>query len=498
MDKHIVIIGSGLGGLTCGYILAKNGYKVTILEKNAQFGGCLQTFTRNGVKFETGMHYIGSVEKGQALYNLFNYLSLFPNVKLSSLDKSAYDIISIAGQRYPFANGTENFIDSLARFFPKERKNIENYCLTIKDVANNSPLYSQRFTNSVTLINPTYIKESASGFIENSINDLTLREVLAGNVPLYAGIRNKTPLYIHALINDFYNNSAYRIIGGSGTIARTLVKSIRALGGTVRALSEVTAINCNDKEAKSVTLRGGELILTDYIISNIHPVRTIEMLETRLIRNIYRQRVMSLNNTVSNFTVYIRFKKDKVPYLNSNFFHFNKTSVWECENYADSNWPLNFLYMHLCSEQEQKYADGAILIAYMNFIDVAKWKGTLVDNRGEEYENFKLQKAWKLLDELEKQLPGTKENIEEFYTSTPLTYLDYTGTVDGSMYGIIRDCNEPIQTIISQRTKIPNLYQAGQNINSHGILGVIIGAIITSGEFIGVNDIIQQIKDSSV
>ena len=102
------------------------------------------------------------------------------------------------------------------------------------------------------------------------------------------------------------------------------------------------------------------------------------------------------------------------------------------------------------------------------------------------------------MDDLEKQFPGTKGNIEEFYTSTPLTYLDYTGTVDGSMYGIVRDCNEPIQTIISQRTKIPNLYQAGQNINSHGILGVIIGAIITSGEFIGVNDIIKQIKDSYI
>ncbi|MEG1556274.1 MAG: FAD/NAD(P)-binding protein, partial [Bacteroidales bacterium] len=49
----IIIIGSGLGGLITGYILAKNGYKVMVLEKNSQFGGCLQTFKRDGVKFDT-------------------------------------------------------------------------------------------------------------------------------------------------------------------------------------------------------------------------------------------------------------------------------------------------------------------------------------------------------------------------------------------------------------------------------------------------------------
>ena len=56
MEKYdIIIVGSGLGGLVCGSILSKNGYKVLVLEKNIQIGGCLQSFKRNGVKFETGM-----------------------------------------------------------------------------------------------------------------------------------------------------------------------------------------------------------------------------------------------------------------------------------------------------------------------------------------------------------------------------------------------------------------------------------------------------------
>jgi len=495
MDKHVIIIGSGLGGLSSGYILAKNGYKVTVLEKNAQFGGCLQTFTRGGVNFETGMHYIGSMEEDQVLHKFFNYLSLLPDVKISSLDKKAYDIISIAGKQFSFANGKENFVETLVRHFPAEQKNLQKYCRTINDVTNNSPLYSLRCFDSVTLLNPEYIKKSASEFIESITENKLLREVLAGNLPLYAGLQNKTPFYIHALINDFYNKSAYRIVGGSGAIAKSLVKSIRLMGGTVNSLSQVTAINCDETKAQSVTLNTGEVISADYVISNVHPRRTIEMLDTRLIRKSYRQRITDLHNTVSNFTVYIQFKKDKVPYLNSNLFHYNGTSVWGGENYTEKTWPLSFLYMHLCSEPEQRYATGAILIAYMNFADVAEWKDAKLGRRGGEYEAFKQYKAEKLIDELEKQMPGTRQNTEKYYTSTPLTYLDYTGTEDGSMYGILRDCNEPIQSVISQRTKVPNLFQVGQNINSHGILGVIIGSIITCGEFLGVNTIIEQIKE---
>jgi all-trans-retinol 13,14-reductase len=93
MKDKVVIIGSGLGGLVCAYILLKNGYEVVVLEKNAQTGGCLQTFVRGGAKFETGMHYIGSMDEGQVLHGYFKYLGLLSKVKLRALDPAAYDTI---------------------------------------------------------------------------------------------------------------------------------------------------------------------------------------------------------------------------------------------------------------------------------------------------------------------------------------------------------------------------------------------------------------------
>jgi all-trans-retinol 13,14-reductase len=151
--------------------------------------------------------------------------------------------------------------------------------------------------------------------------------------------------------------------------------------------------------------------------------------------------------------------------------------------------------MHQCAAENQEFAEGALIMAYMNFDDVAQWRGTKIEHRGADYQDFKRRRAEELLALLERQVPNTLANIETYYTSTPLTYLNYTGTECGSMYGILRDCSEPMQTLVSQRTKIPNLFQTGQNINSHGILGVIIGSIITSAELLGMNKIIGQIKE---
>jgi len=498
MEKRVIIIGSGLGGLTCGYILAKNGYSVTVLEKNAQTGGCLQTFVRRGVKFETGMHYIGSIEDGQLLNKFFRYLNLLPDVRLSPLDHNAYDLISIAGERFPFANGEENFIERLAKHFPAEKDSLKKYWAAIREATESSPLHTLKTTAEPIMLNPDHVKQSFDNFLAGITDNEMLRLVLAGNLPLYAGERGKTPMYIAAFINDFFNRSAYRIVGGSETVAQSLIKSITSMGGKVRPMSEAVKINCDDTKAVSVSLKNGETLEGDYFISNLHPARMIELVDSPLLRKSYRERIADLNNTISNFTVYIAFKNDAVPYLNSNLYHYESPDdVWRGKNYDPATYPKSFLYMHLCASENQQFAKAAVLISYMNYDDVAKWAGTTVGRRGADYEEFKREKAEKLLDLLERQMPDTRRNIEHYYTSSPLTYRDYTGTEQGSMYGVLRDCNQSIHSLVSQRTRIPNLFQTGQNVNSHGILGVIIGSILTSGEILGVNHIVEQIKKAN-
>lgn len=153
--KKCIIIGSGLGGLSCGVILARNGYDVTILEQHYQIGGCLQCFSRKGVKFETGMHFIGSAAPGQTLNKLMRYLNL-DNVQLSQLDTTAYDIVSLAGDKFRFANGRDAFIDQMAGYFPKEKDNLVMYYDIIERIAQASSLHSLRYAENDVAVNTFY------------------------------------------------------------------------------------------------------------------------------------------------------------------------------------------------------------------------------------------------------------------------------------------------------------------------------------------------------
>lgn len=228
--KKVVIIGSGLGGLTCGVILAKNGYEVTILEQATQVGGCLQCFTRRGVRFETGMHFIGSADKGQTLDRFAHYLGTSEYVGLSRLDPTGYDVVSLQGEQFRFANGKEAFIEEMAKSFPKERENLHRYFALVEQVANASSLHSLRHTENDSALNTTFQLRSINEVLDEVIGDPLLRQVLVGNLPLYAAEKDKTPFSTHAFIMDFYNQSAFRIIGGSDSMAKALVASLEKEG----------------------------------------------------------------------------------------------------------------------------------------------------------------------------------------------------------------------------------------------------------------------------
>lgn len=130
MSKYdVIIIGSGLGGLTCGATLSKEGYNVCVIEKNPVPGGCFQTFHRNGQDLDTGIHYVGSMDEGEILRQYFTYFGIQQHLKLRRLDENAFDIIHHNGNDYAFAMGHERFAETLTRSFPKEKGSDPTICL---------------------------------------------------------------------------------------------------------------------------------------------------------------------------------------------------------------------------------------------------------------------------------------------------------------------------------------------------------------------------------
>ena len=483
--KKVIIIGSGLGGLSCGVILSRAGYNVTVLEQGAQVGGCLQCFSRRGGKFETGMHFIGSASEGQTLDRLLSFIEVKPDVTLSQLDPTGYDVVSLCGQHFRFANGREAFIEQMGQYFPSQRDALVRYYNLVDKVASASSMHSLRHVETDKAVNMEYQLRSINEVIDEVITDPLLAKVLVGNLPLYAAEKDKTPFATHAFIMDFYNQSAYRIVGGSDQVAASLVKTISRYGGRVLTRSKATKIVCDETHATGVEVNGEAFLEADIVISDAHPMRTLELLDTNLIRPAFRKRINAIPQTVGGFSVYLRFKDQTLPYMNSNFYGYLTDSPWGCELYDEASWPKGYLYMHLCHEPQPHFAKTGVILSYMQMADVARWKGSRVGHRGDDYEVFKRQKAEQLIAAVEREFPGVRDHIAEYYTSTPLTYQAYTGTEGGGMYGIAKDVSLGAACRVPHRTRVPNVLQTGQNINSHGILGVMVGTIVTCTEILG-------------
>jgi all-trans-retinol 13,14-reductase len=503
MDSFdIVIIGSGIGGLICANILGLEGYRVCILEKNNQIGGCLQTYARDKEVFDSGVHYLGGLGKGQTLYQVFRYLGLEQKLKLLKMDELAFDKILIEGdpKEYVFAQGYENFIRALSADFPGEEAVIRQYCEKIRDTCAKFPLYNLRIGGEYRE-KAGVLETGTRDFLESLTQNTRLRAVLAGNNILYAGQGDKTPFYVHALILNSFIESSWKCLDGGSQIAKYLASNIRSLGGQILIRSEVSEIIEQSGQVDHVLLSDGSKIRGRQFISNLHPARTMELTRSPLIRNAYRKRLSSLENSISAFSVNAVLKKNSLKYFRNNYYFQRAGQVWNMTGYTQDNWPLGYALFSTPSRHSPEYASSLTIMTYMRYEEVKAWEGTFNTvsaqmTRGAEYEEFKLKKTEKLLATVQEKFPDIGSCIQSTFASTPLSYRDYLGTDDGSMYGIVKDFRDPVRTIIPARTKLPNLFLTGQNLNLHGILGTAISSLVTCSDMLENDAFIEKIRNA--
>jgi all-trans-retinol 13,14-reductase len=492
----VLIIGSGLGGLLCGYILAREGMSVCILEKNRRTGGCLQTFRRNGITFDTGVHYFGSMDPGQALHRYWCYFGLTGSLKLERMNPDGFDRIVMGKDEYPLAMGFDHFKETLEIFFPHEKEQLSDYIHSLEKIAKSFPMYN--LTEHGRHEEDRYRSQSAYDFFRK-LSDLSgnkisskLAAVLAGNNFLYSGDPHSTPLHVAALINHSFISSAWRPVGGSDQISSYLISRIQSFGGEILNNREVEKIDPKENIFRTGT-KSGELFFSEYLVSAISPQKTYGFLDPSRIRKATVQRIKGLKNTPGVFTVHVLLNEKSFRQLDHNYYIHRSGSVWKDED--PGTWPQSCMICTPPDEPQDQFAKSVIIMAMMDFSEVEKWTGTPSGDRGHEYNEFRDKKAELLLSFAEIKFPELRSCISGMTISTPLTWLDYTGTPDGSMYGIRKDYLHPLESTFLPRTRIPKMFLTGQSTNLHGVLGVTIGAVLTCGEIVGLDMLMKKIRN---
>ena len=529
----VAIIGGGLGGLQCGYILSKRGLKVCILEQNPLLGGSLQSFGRRTAatsdtsgrmaEFDTGLHYVGGLDQGQPLNAIFNYFGLM-HLPWQKMDTEAFDEVIVNGRSYMFANGYDAFAARMTDYFPHQKENIKRYVSLLKEVGDALPKsFSPKEDGAV--YTQSLFARSAYEFVNETISDPLLREVVAGT-SLKMELTPTLPLYTYAQINSSFIQSAWRLAGGGNMISDSLCLSIGKMGGVVSTRARVTEIkeldsngpegnaaSYNEKAGLQLTVNGNIDIFAKNVISNLHPAATLDLIkESAHVRKVYRNRINRLENTTGMFTVNLTLKENAVEYFNRNrYIHklSDGESLWtnspvtsvtdETSTTAGADTPIKSMLVSYYSKDaassgDKSFARQLDLLTPMSWNEVEKFMGTKVGHRGEEYEALKSRKAAQCIEFAQSIIPGLKKSVIDSYTSTPLTYKDYTATACGSAYGIRKDYSNLMLTLLTPKTPVPNLYLTGQNLNLHGVLGVSMTSFFTCAEIIGMEAATDGLK----
>lgn len=468
-----VVIGSGIGGLTAAIILLKLGYQVTVIEKNSAPGGLLRGYFRWSIACPVGVHYVGSLDSGQPLRRMFDYLGV--SSKFSPERMGAGGIID----KYIFSNfdfslpeGIDSFEENLRQAFPDDQQQITQIMETLRDIASQMNRLESLFSPDRDFsLGERYFISLGSWLKELNVSP-GLRSVLSMACSWIGVPLDECPVFYHHMALASYLFSSWRCNGAQ--IADALVNRIKELGGAIIAGDPVEKILIHAKTVVGVVLKTGWTIKASTVVGAIHPKIILPMLPAGAVRPAYIDRIRQLRDTHGVFGAHFAVKADAHKGIPYNIFTVETGETGEV---------FDVVFYQLRRSERP----GMNLFSVITSIEPEAWRcweNTQTGRRGWDYVEAKKQKADELIREASKIL-GPFKDIRYLDAYTHLTLRDCVHTPGGSAYGVLRSTRQLTRAAMLNRTSIQGLYVCGQNVLAPGIFGTTLGSFHTVRHIVG-------------
>ncbi len=462
--SDIIVIGSGLGGLLVALTMAKEGRRVLVLERQHQAGGCMQSYRRGKLTLDTGFHYVGGLEEGGTLHDAFLSHGLM-DLPWQRMDMDCFEEVHIGGRIFRWPQGTKEFINAMKAYFPHEQRGLDHYSELLECT---DELWLQR-TN-------------AWDYLGSIISDPLLIQVLSAPAACKMELRKETlPLFTFVHGTAPFIQSSWRLHGDGNMIVGRLLEQIRSHGGEVLTNREVASLHEQDGRIVKAVCTDGSEFDADCFVSNVHPAITCNMVgESALMKNVYRRRMSTIPNTVGMFTLHLQLRSGALPYFNHNKWIFAEENCWDVA--VDKSLKVKSIMISARKPTKGNYTVNIDILTPMLWETVAEADGGRPFHRPKTYRRLKMEVARQCIQLAETAIPELADMVLTTWSSTPLTYKYYNNTPEGSAFGFRKDCNDPMTTIVSPRTQIPNLFLTGQNLMLHALHGVTMTAGYTCQE----------------
>jgi len=475
-DRHTIVIGGGIGGLTAGALLLRAGHQVTVLEANVYPGGSAGTFYYQKYRFDAGATLAGGFSPGGPHARVAEILDIDWPVRPAD---PAWQVHLPDGRVVTQWSDPDRWQAEWLNAFPESgdfwRKQ-EILADISWDISSRPfPWPPQKVRDLTTLarsIRPA--TTHALPFLFRKIGDLVpnddpmFRAFLDGQLLISAQttVDKADAIYGSAAL-DLPRRGVNHVQGGIGSLAKTLVDWIRANGGQVIYRQEVVGIEIRDDRAVGIHTKKGLRINGDTFLANLTPWALAGLLGDAAPRSLRRE-VARRQATWGAFTLYLGLDTSVLP---DDLTSHHQVIV-------DADKPLgegNSVFISLADAQDPGRAPtGRRPATLSTHTAIAPW-WHLYNGDRQAYLSRREEYTERLLVAAEKAIPGIRQAIKLCLPGTPLTFEFYTRRPLGMVGGF------PQTSLWSARgpgTGLKNLWLVGDSVfPGQSTAGVTLGAM---------------------
>ena len=537
-DLDAVIIGSGIGGLSAGALLAKVGKRVLVLEQHDRAGGCLHVYEDKGYLFDVGIHIIGQLGDGMMSNILMDQMTdgqIGWNKLVDNFDKV---VIGSGKGRKEFdvcsSVGFNKFRKDLIERFPDETKAIDKYfsmqrearlafppILLVKFMPRKLIFFLRKFSLFNRLFKYYQFSEvSVQKVVESLTDNKDLQAILYYNYGDYGTAPAEAAFSMHALLQQHFMQGAYYPVGGPSNVAFHLIQTIRKAGGDVLVRAKCMEILTSTDQCKVIGVcvkKGSESfnIHAPIVISNAGMHNTFTSLLSLQVRQKYLlDRVCNkFRSGMTCFTAFIGFNasNEELNLSSTNIWYQNSNNTQQdLENFLNLSMEeamevdLPILFISFPSTKDPTWSTHypgksvCEIISPVPYRWFEGWEEEYTEGKkGDHYKTLKSTLGERMWAQLLRIFPHLKDKVDYFEVGSPLTNRYYLEYPRGEIYGLEHDLprfSGANSCYLRSTTPISGLYLTGQDVLTCGFAGALYGGVLCTSSILKRNLMIDLIK----